>query len=148
MKQHHLARSGFTIVELLIVIVIVSLLATITIVSYSTVQNRSNNAAVDAAENLLSRKIQNYATAKGLYPTTSNRVIATDLATYPDSSMNGANITIGTPTAANGKTTFKVELCGAGAGVKITSWDYSTGKISTSPLLLGTTTGTCVQATG
>lgn len=39
-------RRGFTIVELLIVIVIIAVLATITIVSYNGIQNRSQASAV------------------------------------------------------------------------------------------------------
>lgn len=39
-------QSGFTIVELLIVIVVIGILAAITIVSFNGVQNRANDAAV------------------------------------------------------------------------------------------------------
>ena len=42
-KQH-----GFTIVELLIVVVIVAILASITIVAYTGIQQRSKNSAVAA----------------------------------------------------------------------------------------------------
>lgn len=138
---------GFTVVELLIVVVVISILATIMLVSYGNIQDRANNASSESTASTLSRKIQNYATAKGAYPTTTNGVITTDLAMYPDSSAKNLGITIGTPTAATGKTTVKVELCGAGAGVKITRWDYETRALTAKPILLGTTTGTCVLAT-
>ena len=42
-------KSGFTIVELLIVIVVIGILAAITIVSYNGIQNRSKNAKTVSA---------------------------------------------------------------------------------------------------
>ena len=41
--------SGFTIVELLIVVVVVAILATITIVTYSGIQNEANLAAAKSS---------------------------------------------------------------------------------------------------
>lgn len=66
MKQW--AARGFTIVELLIVVVIIAILATIAIVAYSGIQQRANNAAIiDAASKSL-RLIQAYVAANGTYP--------------------------------------------------------------------------------
>lgn len=41
-------NKGFTIVELLVVIVVIAILASITIVSYNGIQSRANNAAVQS----------------------------------------------------------------------------------------------------
>jgi len=42
----HKSRSGFTIVELLIVIVVIAILATISVVAYSGIRDRADAAAV------------------------------------------------------------------------------------------------------
>ena len=41
-------RSGFTIVELLIVVVVIAILAAITIVAYNGIQNRTHDSAIQA----------------------------------------------------------------------------------------------------
>ena len=59
---------GFTIVELLIVVVIVAILAAITIVSYNGIQNKAHNArAVSMIKNSISG-IEQYKVLNGGYP--------------------------------------------------------------------------------
>jgi prepilin-type N-terminal cleavage/methylation domain-containing protein len=53
-----LKMTGFTIVELLIVIVVIAILAAITIVAYNGIQTRSQNAKISADLALLNRAIQ------------------------------------------------------------------------------------------
>jgi prepilin-type N-terminal cleavage/methylation domain-containing protein len=65
-------ESGFTIVELLIVIVVLAILAAITIVAYNGIQDRAKAAqAMSGAEQYI-RALQVYAADKGAYPTTIN----------------------------------------------------------------------------
>ncbi|MDX2375631.1 prepilin-type N-terminal cleavage/methylation domain-containing protein [Microbacterium sp. LRZ72] len=56
-----LQRRGFTIVELLIVIVVIAILAAITIVAYNGIQNQAKAAAAQAAAKQALTKIQTYA---------------------------------------------------------------------------------------
>jgi prepilin-type N-terminal cleavage/methylation domain-containing protein len=63
-----IARSGFTIVELLIVIVIIGILAAITIVAYNGIQNRARASAVSGALIQAVKKLEVYAVDGTGYP--------------------------------------------------------------------------------
>lgn len=59
---------GFTIVELLIVIVIIGILATITIIVYNGIQTRAQNTATVQAVGEYAKGIHSYAVINGSYP--------------------------------------------------------------------------------
>ncbi len=62
------AASGFTLVELLIVIVVIAILATISIISYNGIQQRARNTqTVNAAHDYLTA-LQAYLAQNGSYP--------------------------------------------------------------------------------
>ena len=99
-------RSGFTIVELLIVIVVIGILAAITIVAFNGIQNRGNTAAAQSSASALTKKAEAYNADKGQYPVSTANFNAVN-----ESSLTGANITLGTPAAGTGKTTVRYEYC-------------------------------------
>ena len=68
-------QSGFTIVELLIVVVVIAILAAITIVSYNGIQNRAKLSAVQSDLSAASKKIELYKVDKGIYPTSSEPTV-------------------------------------------------------------------------
>ena len=65
-------RNGFTIVELLIVIVIIGILAAITIVAYNGIQDRARNASIQSDLTNFAKKLETARlyTADGQYPAT------------------------------------------------------------------------------
>jgi prepilin-type N-terminal cleavage/methylation domain-containing protein len=147
---------GFTIVELLIVIVVIGILAAITIVAYNGVQSRARNSSAQSAAENMAKKIEAYNATTGAYPvnnTTSN--VTTQMATQNESSLTGSGLTIGAPSNANGANTLRIDLCGAtapGAGVtatgyKVWRWDYTTNLLQTTPDETGGVTTACTTQT-
>lgn len=59
---------GFTIVELLIVIVVIAILATISVVAYSGIQERAQNSAVEQAASQALKLLTAYTSTKGGNP--------------------------------------------------------------------------------
>ena len=62
-------NKGFTIVELLVVIVIIAILASITIVSYSGITRRATFALLQSDLSSASSKLKMYQVDNGSYPT-------------------------------------------------------------------------------
>jgi prepilin-type N-terminal cleavage/methylation domain-containing protein len=62
---------GFTIVELLIVIVVIGVLAAITVAAFNGVTNRSNDAAVRSDLKNFAKRMEQYKVENGSYPAPS-----------------------------------------------------------------------------
>jgi prepilin-type N-terminal cleavage/methylation domain-containing protein len=65
-------KQGFTIVELLIVVVVIAILAAITIVAYNGIAKKANNASIQETLSQAARKLELYRTSdpSSLYPST------------------------------------------------------------------------------
>lgn len=125
-KEH-----GFTIVELLVVIVVIGILAVITIVSYSSVQNRARAATNQANAQEVQNKAEVYAsdTGNGLYPGSAAAFIAVN---SPDSAALSPKIDalIQATAPAAGANAEKIYYAPCGTspnftGAKIGYWDSS-----------------------
>lgn len=120
-------QKGFTIVELLIVIVIIGILAAITIIAYNGITQRANTASAKSAANSAIAKMEAYnADANnnaGGYPqTTSAMTGAAATTTY---ALNGVTFTTTqfTTTAPATPSTLNFYTCTTGAQVGY--YDYT-----------------------
>jgi prepilin-type N-terminal cleavage/methylation domain-containing protein len=103
------SQSGFTIVELLIVIVVIAILAAITIVAYNGVQNRARISLVSSALSQVNKKLATYAVDGNGYPAdlgTININNTSDV-TYQYSVNNSATPATYCVTATSGTTSYK-----------------------------------------
>ena len=77
-KDRHGYRDGFTIVELLIVIVVIAILATITLVAYNGIQNQAKSSSVQSTVSGVVRKLEaariSTTNTTGMYPDTLSSV--------------------------------------------------------------------------
>jgi len=158
-KLNTQAQKGFTIVELLIVVVVIAILAAITIVSYNGITNRANASGAKAAAASMQKKAELYAAdgPTGKYPFTvtaltgapTDKTYATPASLF--TSVTGSQVAL---TAENGKSSARLYVCAPAAvtstnisGLRIAFWDYETGAESTAATSINVGTGsTCTVA--
>lgn len=113
---------GFTIVELLIVVVVIGILAAISVVSYTGITQQANTAKALSNASSVKRVAEVYFAKNGTYPTTK--------AAFTDSSLEAtlpSGITFETtaPGAGNGKDSVLYETNAAGTAAQVTYYDFT-----------------------
>jgi prepilin-type N-terminal cleavage/methylation domain-containing protein len=146
-------QRGFTIVELLIVIVVIGILAAITIVAFSGITARAKNTKVQTNATSAKKVAEAFNADNGKYPALTTEFVAGSTSTKLPSALtplrgpagtftSGAftatpQLTVGVDatsiitalSAANGETNFLFSLTGTAVkptGGVIVSWDFST----------------------
>lgn len=94
---------GFTIVELLIVIVVIAILAAISIVAYTGIQDRARNSASLELANQVAGKARALHAITGSYPA---NVAGFTNSEAPEAALGGANVVDGTAAPASSVTAF------------------------------------------
>ncbi len=125
-----ITRQGFTIVELLIVVVVIGILAAITIVAYNGITKKAKTASAQSAASTLQTKVEAYYAENGVYPKTTGALTsAASTASYFVTSITFAYSTLSiAPTTPN---TLVLSKCDAvdgttgGAGNQISYWNYA-----------------------
>lgn len=126
---------GFTIVELLIVIVVIAILAAITIVAYNGIQNRAKASAAQSLANNIAKKAQAFSTLGTGYPAT---VAAFEAASGNEAELDAASKTALTVTAPTNETTVQYRYCDTGKGAQIVWYDATA--TATKTVQLGSST--------
>ncbi|MNQ11705.1 Type II secretion system protein G precursor [compost metagenome] len=133
-------NSGFTIVELLIVIVIIGILAAITIVAYNGIQTRAKSSAVQSLVDTLESKAKAYQSITGQYPTADqlkyNQAVGSAVTNSGPAEARLDGITLSTltsgpaPAAGNGTTVVRYVYQDTTCGW-FDWWDYTNDRITT-----------------
>ena len=144
-QNKHVRKDGFTIVELLIVIVVIGILAAITIVAFNGIQNRGKAASAQSLANSVTKKAEAYNSVSGQYPTfaqlqNNQSTTSTTANTGPQEarldSTTQVTATAGDITGDTGTARVQYVPCGT-TGARIHYWDYTA-----SPAVLTTPTAT------
>ncbi len=167
-KSNIQSERGFTIVELLIVVVVIAILAAITIVSYNGITRSANASSAKSTAATVAKKIEAYQAEVGSYPATANLLTADTSKAYYITAGAAATSSIIAGTATpwaftvngldsnNGKNTVVVRKCSAATGntqasitaptgIEIRIYDYENSAGATTngviQAVLGTNTG-------
>jgi len=147
--KSNLKNRGFTIVELLVVIVVIGILASITIVSYAGVTARANTASAQAAANNYIQKAEAYNADQSAYPVgTTTLTSATADKIYALSGVTVDNALLTTshlPTSPSQVNYFKCTDATT-VGIGVGYWNYGTSAINY--VWSGTVTGGTATAVG
>jgi len=143
-KSRLSSQSGFTIVELLVVIVVIGILASITIVSYNGITARANVTSAQSSARAVTQKIEIYNAEIGRYPYSTADLTGDSTKSYYLSSTSVSfALTTTQPTSPN---TVKFIKCGTTpnsaqadiissannlTGARLYYWDYVNNNANT-----------------
>ena len=102
-------QAGFTIVELLIVIVVIGILAAIVIVAFNGIQNRAINTSIESDLSGLSKQVAMFQATEGRYPQNSTDISNLGIKLAKSSyRSNGNNFIFCYETGASGGTKYGI----------------------------------------
>ena len=135
MTTKNIKNQGFTLVELLIVIVIIAILTVVSLVAYNGLQNQAKTSAAKSTVDTVAKKAELYNTEEGKYPTQLSDLTTAD--TKKSYYIAAANVTeLGSDAfgSSTPTTTVKYEKCpttgtGDPTGAKISYYNYSSNTV-------------------
>jgi len=156
-------QRGFTLVELLIVIVVIAILAAITIVAYSGITARANSSKAQANAESAEKVAEAMNADNGYYPalasstgcfvaaapTTTCFALGSTSTKLPSGMSVIPSAATATITASNGATTVAyacLTTCSSASGGYIAYWNFKTGAVNY--VYVGSGSGTATAPTG
>ena len=150
MTTKNIKNQGFTLVELLIVIVIIAILTVVSLVAYNGLQNQAKTSAAKSAADAVAKKAELYNTAESSYPA--------DLGKLTDAAKSGEPYYLDTKTVNTMSTTFpavgnpispapkeantiEYKVCADNKGAHVKYYNFSESKVEERQI------GTCAAAT-
>lgn len=142
-------QNGFTIVELLIVIVVIGILAAITIVAYSGIQNRAYDAAIRSDLAGLAKKLMIYRIDNTNYPVGDTELATMNLrfskSAY-ENGFSGVHNLLYCRVSADGPDKFA--LIASSKSGSVFTYKSDTGSITSTPSWVSTSSVTLCQDAG
>ncbi|MFZ1249947.1 MAG: prepilin-type N-terminal cleavage/methylation domain-containing protein [Candidatus Microsaccharimonas sp.] len=127
--------SGFTIVELLIVVVVIAILAAITIVAYNGISSRAKTSSAASAAASVAKAVEIYSSQIGAYPSTQAALNGSSSNGQPYATPNVVFLSAIPTSAPSNPASVTLTKCDAsggstgGLGNQIVYWNYSTNSI-------------------
>lgn len=141
-----LKNRGFTIVEILVVVVVISILASITVVAYNGVQTRAVNSQILSAVTGWEKVLKLYKVNKGALPLSDYNCLANASANFPASTGLAAGECMhGYPFAPTFSAVYSAALTSDLSTILTGTLLLPTGYL---PPISGTVSGTQVYAQG
>lgn len=135
MTTKNIKNQGFTLVELLIVIVIIAILTVVSLVAYNGLQNQAKTSAAKSTVDTVAKKAELYNTEEGKYPTQLSDLTTADTKkSYYIAAANVTELGSGAFGSSTPTTTVKYEKCpttgtGDPTGAKISYYNYSSNTV-------------------
>lgn len=136
MTTTQIKNRGFTLVELLIVIVIIAILTVVSLVAYNGLQDQARTSTAKSAADSVAKKAELYNTDVGHYPESLTTLTGASSDKSYRLESTSVNIGSGTVSRPDEPNTVWYTQCGGGTGARIVIWDYS-AKAASDPRTVG-----------